>query len=40
MFHPGPVRDIDKLLDAKQQDLIEFYGSNFRDLESEALKTL
>ena len=37
MFHPGAVRMVDDLMDANQQDLVEFYGSKYRDLEKETL---
>ena len=37
MFHPGAVRDIEKLMDASQADLVDFYGSEYRDREKETL---
>lgn len=37
MFHPGAVYRVDDLLDSNQSDLVEFYSSEFRQKEKDAL---
>lgn len=40
MFHPGAVFEVQKLLDSQNQELVEFYSSEYRKKEAETLKRL
>lgn len=40
MFHPGQVSEVESLLDSAQEDLVEFYGSDYRQLEKDCLMSL
>jgi len=40
MFHPGAIHDTEKLLDKNNPQLVEFYGSEFRDKEKDTLLSL
>jgi len=40
MIHPGAVRNSDGLLDPSNKDLVEFYGSKYRDMEKEMLMSV